>query len=272
MMLLYNLYLFIIQRERIYLYYVLYVSFNLMFSTITGGYVFHYPVFIQKFILLMPTGATGFFGCFLLLFTLELFKGLIPSAIKKTTYFFIILMLLNAVLSAMEDYRRTAYIVIQAVAVILGVISIICGTIALRKGDKSAKYYLVGFGAYLGALFYLILAGGGLFPMDTVVFRVMLGGSALEAIMLSFALGDKFKYFQEEALAHAMENERLVKEQNTFLEQKVKERTAEVVAQKELVEEKQKEILDSIRYAKRIQQSLLPTESYIDRILGRFKK
>ncbi len=38
--------------------------------------------------------------------------------------------------------------------------------------------------------------------------------------------------------------------------------------QKLLVEAKQKEILDSIHYAKRIQQSLLPSEKYIDRILS----
>jgi tetratricopeptide (TPR) repeat protein len=37
--------------------------------------------------------------------------------------------------------------------------------------------------------------------------------------------------------------------------------------QKDLVEEKQKEILDSIRYAKRIQTSLLPTDKYIERSL-----
>jgi tetratricopeptide (TPR) repeat protein len=37
--------------------------------------------------------------------------------------------------------------------------------------------------------------------------------------------------------------------------------------QKDLVEEKQREILDSIRYAKRIQKSLLPTERYIERNL-----
>ncbi len=37
--------------------------------------------------------------------------------------------------------------------------------------------------------------------------------------------------------------------------------------QKQLVDEKQKEILGSIHYAKRIQQSLLPTEKFIDRVL-----
>ena len=41
----------------------------------------------------------------------------------------------------------------------------------------------------------------------------------------------------------------------------------ELEKQKELVEEKQKEILDSIHYAKRIQQSLLPTEKFIERNL-----
>ncbi|MBK7667302.1 MAG: tetratricopeptide repeat protein [Sphingobacteriaceae bacterium] len=39
--------------------------------------------------------------------------------------------------------------------------------------------------------------------------------------------------------------------------------------QKHLVDEKQKEILDSIHYAKRIQQSLLPTEKFIERILNK---
>lgn len=42
--------------------------------------------------------------------------------------------------------------------------------------------------------------------------------------------------------------------------------------QKELVVEKQKEIIDSIYYAKRIQQSMLPTEKYIDKNFIRLKK
>ncbi len=42
--------------------------------------------------------------------------------------------------------------------------------------------------------------------------------------------------------------------------------------QKELIEEKQKEILDSIYYARRIQRSLLPTEKYIEKSLSRLMK
>ena len=56
------------------------------------------------------------------------------------------------------------------------------------------------------------------------------------------------------------------------LEVKVQERTAELAHEKQLVEEKQKDILDSIRYAKRIQTSLLPTNLYLSRIFSENEK
>ena len=54
---------------------------------------------------------------------------------------------------------------------------------------------------------------------------------------------------------------RLTQKQKAIIEQ-----------QKLIVEEKQKNVLDSIYYAKRIQTSLLPTERYIKRQLERLKK
>ncbi|MBI3511735.1 MAG: tetratricopeptide repeat protein [Bacteroidetes bacterium] len=53
-----------------------------------------------------------------------------------------------------------------------------------------------------------------------------------------------------------------------FRSYRQKQKANEIISQqKELVEEKQKEILDSIHYAKRIQQSLLPNEKYISKNL-----
>lgn len=46
----------------------------------------------------------------------------------------------------------------------------------------------------------------------------------------------------------------------------------EIQFQKEVIEEKQKEVLDSIHYAKRIQKALLPQNKYIERILNKHKK
>ncbi|OFX83940.1 MAG: hypothetical protein A2W99_03720 [Bacteroidetes bacterium GWF2_33_16] len=51
------------------------------------------------------------------------------------------------------------------------------------------------------------------------------------------------------------------------LEQKVKDRTAEVVRQKEEIEIKNKHITDSIRYAKRIQNAILPPSDYVKQTL-----
>lgn len=47
---------------------------------------------------------------------------------------------------------------------------------------------------------------------------------------------------------------------------------SEIIKQKEIVEQKQKEIIDSIQYSKRIQQSLLPKEKYIEKVLKNRKK
>ncbi|NOQ74422.1 MAG: SpoIIE family protein phosphatase [Crocinitomix sp.] len=57
-------------------------------------------------------------------------------------------------------------------------------------------------------------------------------------------------------------------QQRKRLEKLVTERTEEVVRQKELVESKNKEIIDSINYAKRIQRAVLPSSGMVKRKLG----
>jgi len=54
--------------------------------------------------------------------------------------------------------------------------------------------------------------------------------------------------------------------------QENKKKNKIIQMQKDLVEVKQKGILDSIKYAKRIQQALLPSEKYIDKHLKRLLK
>ncbi|PIP54346.1 MAG: hypothetical protein COX07_05845 [Bacteroidetes bacterium CG23_combo_of_CG06-09_8_20_14_all_32_9] len=58
-----------------------------------------------------------------------------------------------------------------------------------------------------------------------------------------------------------------LKRDKVLLEKIVKERTAEVVKQKEIVELQKQEITDSIHYASRIQRAILPTDRYISSIL-----
>lgn len=61
--------------------------------------------------------------------------------------------------------------------------------------------------------------------------------------------------------------ERALQMEKKVLEDKVAERTAEVVKQKEIIEEKNKDITDSINYAQKIQRAILPEEERIKKAL-----
>ena len=63
----------------------------------------------------------------------------------------------------------------------------------------------------------------------------LLAGTAIEALLLSFALADKINILKKEKEVEQMdkleavkENERLIKEQNVYLEEMVKSRTEEL--------------------------------------------
>lgn len=56
------------------------------------------------------------------------------------------------------------------------------------------------------------------------------------------------------------------------LDARVAEKTAELEKKNEMLQEKQKEILDSIHYAKRIQFTLLPNEKYITKAILKLKE
>ncbi len=73
---------------------------------------------------------------------------------------------------------------------------------------------------------------------------------------------------QQEALHNLMEKEKLIVNQNAMLERQVTERTAEVMMQKQLIEIKNKEIVDSIYYAKRLQEAILPSVNLLNELFA----
>lgn len=58
-----------------------------------------------------------------------------------------------------------------------------------------------------------------------------------------------------------------LKDINANLEHKVEERTRDLQKQKEVVEEKNREIVDSIHYALRLQQAIIPTEEKVRQVI-----
>ena len=71
-------------------------------------------------------------------------------------------------------------------------------------------------------------------------------------------------------IAYIKYRERQLKIENRILEEKVKERTRKIEKQKLEIEEKNKYILDSIGYAKRIQDAVMPSKEKLDKILPEY--
>ena len=62
----------------------------------------------------------------------------------------------------------------------------------------------------------------------------------------------------EKTISQEKEKQDILSKQKEMLEMQVEERTKEIVGQKNIIEEKNKDILDSINYAKRLQDAILP--------------
>jgi hypothetical protein len=276
MLIIYNLFIFFSVRDRVFIYYILYVASNALFISFANGYASHFPHTITHVMTVHPTWVPFLLGSTASLFMIN-FLNLKETSPRGYRFSIgMVIALLTVVPLDLLGYTNVGVLIVQALGIILSIYSILLAAKVYKRGYQPAKFYLIAFSFYLAGLFMYIAADVQLIPFNNFTHNALQIGTAFEAILLSLAVGDKISNFkkekelaQEDALAKAMENERLVREQNIFLEQKVKERTLELEQQKEIVEEKNKDILDSIRYAKRIQESLMPSESFIRKILTR---
>ncbi|TDQ13528.1 hypothetical protein DFQ04_3562 [Algoriphagus boseongensis] len=105
----------------------------------------------------------------------------------------------------------------------------------LRSGFRPARYYLLAWSLFMIGIFLFVFSEMGIIPTNALTAYIMPFGSALEVVLLSFALADKINILkkekeeeQAERLRVLRENENLIREQNTILEEKVKSRTEEL--------------------------------------------
>lgn len=105
---------------------------------------------------------------------------------------------------------------------------------------RQTKYFLVAWCIFLVSVLVYVLKDYNILPYNFYTLRAVQIGSVIEAILLSFALGDKINIYRKEKeesqtreLIISQENERLIREQNIVLEQKVNERTLELTESNE---------------------------------------
>lgn len=271
LMILYNLFLFVTSKQTVYVHYVFYTLSAGLFVSLASGAANALPEIVRAIHSFSLTLIPACFGVFGMIFTRKFLNT--PTYFKRFDYWLYVLLpgsVITFLISLID--RQWGGISIQILGGLFSIVSIYAGIKVWRAGYKPALYYVLGFGTYMICLLVYILLG--VVEVDTGDFApywLLMIGSATEAVILSFAIGDKLNIATKEKLEadrdklNALsENERIIREQNVMLEKKVDERTAEIQLQKTVIEEKNKDILDSIHYAKRIQRALLASETLLN--------
>lgn len=242
-MIMYNLFVYLVVGERNYLYYVIFVLCTPLFMASLNGYAFQYlwPHFTQwndQAILVSLSGVVLFGAIFT-------YRFLDLNQLHATYRWIATTLICGAIfiiaLSFYLPYSTVIRILIPFAALAC-IYAFICGTLRWRDGSLSARYYTVAWSALLGGGVILALNKFHILPKNSFTEYAVQIGSALEVILLSFALAERINQerrmrfdAQQEALTterelrQAREEALMIQKRATeSLEQRVRERTAEL--------------------------------------------
>jgi serine phosphatase RsbU (regulator of sigma subunit) len=154
----------------------------------------------------------------------------------------------------------TYIIIIASVMIpICSIIAVIVGLVAYRTDPLRAKYFITAFLFLVGGVVLIAVKGFGIVMGDLNDYGLKFGVAA-EIVIFAFAITVRFKQMDEQTQAMALEHlqnlNHIKDEYNHTLQEEVARRT------KELSSANQK-LTDSIHYAKRLQEAVLPRRSAV---------
>jgi signal transduction histidine kinase len=261
-MLLYNLFIYVTVKDKNYLYYVLYLAVVLITQACLEGYVYRFILPNRPYLADISIYITS---AFIGLAAIEFSKNFLLARqytplLYKISYVFWLLYVIQIILALTGRYN-TSYTLTLFLAMSGAVYVLSMAIIIFLKGFRSAKFFLIAWSFFIVCVVVYVLKDFNiLFPYNDVTGSALLIGSAFEAVLLSFALADKINVFkadkeksQEETLTALKENERIIREQNAMLEQKVNERTHEL-------SESNNELNNTLEDLKQTQSQLVESE------------
>jgi two-component system, NtrC family, sensor kinase len=229
----YNLFVFFQLREKVYLYYSLY-----LFSV--SAFMFQYHNFVTEFIvpntpsfydyLMVSIGLSGIFGA---LFAINFFET--KKNVPKLHRFYIGFLIVNIAytLFALTGNIKWSILLAYPLTPTETILIIVTSIILWREGNPTAKFYLFGWLALTFGLVVFLLQKLGKLPYNDYTAYALPIGVALEAIILSLAIVHRFKIMKKnsdevtkKSLLVLKENEELVKEKNRLLEETVEEQNS----------------------------------------------
>ncbi len=256
-MALYNFFIFLSMRNKSYLLYVLYILSvaltQLAFAGVAPFYFWpEWTWFAPKATVLLTIATAVLASEFLIVFIQT--KAIIPQLHKGVRYFYMTLGLCVA-LEVME-FPLLAYKATQVISGAFATYLIIMVFMVWNKGSRQAGYFLIAWSVFLVGTVMFVMKDMGFLPYNSFTLYTMPLGSAIEGVLLSFGLADRINILrrekersQAEALTALQENDRLVREQNALLEDKVKQRTAALQESNEHLKRTQAQLVSAEKMA-----------------------
>lgn len=276
--LIFNTFMYVLIKDKTSKYYVLYIlSLGILQLSLNGfSKEFFWPNSDYLTNHINPIFASlGVF--FLLLFTYDFLKlNTLMPRIARVFKIIGVTIFINTILACIPHpiAYQVSVLYINSVTLLLAIAIIPMAIYAVRQKFRPGRFFALAFIALVLAVLGFVLKNFGLLPSNNFTNYGLQYGSALEVILLSIAIIDRFKDFKDTAFSRLNELNDMRQKANEVLEQKVEERTAEVNLQKhkielqnEELEKKKDEILSSIEYAKRIQQAILPSNQAVNELL-----
>lgn len=234
-MLLYNLFIYFTVRTSSYFYYVIYLVTVLVTQASIQGYtVYLWPdnEWLNTHTALLSPVLVGLAGVAFMRNFLHTRQSL-PKW-DKWFNLFIAGYCLAMLLIFLKRYQL-AFTTIEICASTVSFYMLFVAYKMSKAGHRQAVFFSIAWSVFLFGILVYTLKDFNVLPYNTFTVYTMPIGSAMEVILLSFALADRINTLkkekeasQAEALRAAQENERIVTEQNVMLDRKVKERTHEL--------------------------------------------
>lgn len=194
-LLLYNLFVYFSLREKVYLYYIGYISTSVLHTNLVAG---HMQLFLPWIDWLNTTTILPIVSLFSILFTNSFLQTQTNAPfIYKIRWLLIALCMVPLVCYIAGGYKLG--ILLSAILIfILFVYWLLAAIVAYRNGFAPAIFYIVGFGALVLMSIVFELKMRGWLEESYWTDSSLFIGAAIEAVVLSFALASKFNFYKKE--------------------------------------------------------------------------
>ena len=218
-LILYNLFVYLMNRELLYLYYILYASAFLAWQLRFSG-VYPFDSFTNVDMYYITSIVSPLVLAFLMFFSRLILdtKKLLPK-IDLTIKSFGFLYLFLGFSSFF--YLREAFSVLSFVSSIALPFLLFAGFKSYKTGNKVALFYIIAQLFFLLSSLSFSLLSKGLVEYTLISRHAFVVGSAIEMILFSLALAYKIKELQNEKIE-------IINKANRELEEKIQKRTKEL--------------------------------------------